>query len=95
MEVENTAKRAEQLAAKADKAAARVTELEQQVAALKMTVEELKKRPVAVKLDPEASLKYMRGIAEAFLTATLERNDQTMAASMTPSYKAAIAGETR
>src|SRR3954447_17940909 len=65
-------------------APARSPELE---AILKEIAAELKSRPAAPRPDPEAALKYMRGVAEAFLTATLARNDQTMAATLTRSYK--------
>jgi hypothetical protein len=62
-------------------------------AVLKEIAAELRNRPKSPPPDPEVALKYMRGVAEAFLTATLARNDQTMMASMTRAYKATIAGE--
>jgi len=71
-------------------APARSPELE---AILKEIATELRDRPKVPPPDPEAALKYMRGVAEAFLTATLARNDQTMMASLTRAYKATIAGE--
>jgi hypothetical protein len=97
-------------AQKADQQAARVAELEKQVAALKgrepaaggdletvlkEIAAELRNRPKVPPPDPEAALKYMHGVAEAFLTATLARNDQTMMASLTRAYKATIAGENK
>ena len=96
-------------AQKADQQAARVAELEKQVAALKgpaagggdletvlkEIAAELRNRPKVPPPDPEAALKYMHGVAEAFLTATLARNDQTMTASLTRAYKATIAGDNK
>jgi hypothetical protein len=64
-------------------------------AVLKEIAAELKSRPRTPPPDPEAALKYMHGLAEAFLAATLARNDQTMMASMTRAYKATIAGENK
>jgi hypothetical protein len=98
-------------AQKADQQAARIAELEKQIAALKgrepaagggdleavlkEIAAELRNRPKVPPPDPEAALKYMHGVAEAFLTATLARNDQTMIASLTRAYKATIAGENK